>query len=842
MSRTVQLAFAVVCILFAASQALAAGTFELTLARDGRPASSIVVAENSTRAAHLAAFELQHHVELITGARLPIVGTRAEPKGARILVGGSDVTRQLGFDNEDFEHQEYLMKFLPDTLILMGRDEQDRGNVKYDYMNDRWAASTWPGIYDEQGTMYAVYDFLEKHCGVRWINPSEVGTITPQSPDLTVRGSELRRRPFMLYRGGRAAGMFSRYQEGGGLWARGTEEAETYADAAYAKIRRKYPEDEGLYRSAVSARNQLFQHRMKAGGDKRLCNHSFYHYYERFLYKDHENFEEYHPEYFAKGYDGKPPQMCYSSQAVVDQVVTDARNYFDHGGHQKRMAMIGTPGYTWGEDYYAVAPMDAGSFCRGDECSEQYELDRDRSGHHSTYWFRFVNRVARELKKTHPDKFISTLAYGSYEGLPRDVELEDNVAVHFCVSHNRNPGTAPKQLEAQMDRLRRWREAELEVPMYLWLYHTFPTEIARNGGFKCFPGFFAHELGRQFKTFHELDVEGIFHCGFNGEVENYVSYKLMDDPTLEVDTLLDDYFSAYGDAAGAMRAFYELGESRYTAPSLIPEGDRPLNGHQNVRIAWKYQGNSEAMKKLGALMKEAREKADGKAAKLVELWEKAVWTYMREGRARYVERSQAPIPSLTAPRVPAAQGDPDQVAWETAVDVGDKWYQRGGDKPSKRTFRGRMAHDGEYFYLQLVEENVTKDQLHVSPVVHPYDTWEPVFALQRAQPFRQYSSGPTGKSKALSHGEVNWRQNVEMPETGFRVSSDTSGNRWVTRMSWPLETILNRPVEPGDTIYMNILRVSNPDLSGEPLLGIDSWVSHCTVKEVDRLGEIKLEQ
>ncbi|MDD5704372.1 MAG: hypothetical protein PHR35_00485, partial [Kiritimatiellae bacterium] len=61
------------------------------------------------------------------------------------------------------------------------------------------------------------------------------------------------------------------------------------------------------------------------------------------------------------------------------------------------------------------------------------------------------------------------------------------------------------------------------------------------------------------------------------------------------------------------------------------------------------------------------------------------------------------------------------------------------------------------------------------------------------------------------------------------------------RLSWPLTTLVDQPVKPGDTIYMNILRTSNPTLACEGPFGIDTWVSYCTVKEVDRLGEVKLE-
>jgi len=378
--------------------------------------------------------------------------------------------------------------------------------------------------------------------------------------------------------------------------------------------------------------------------------------------------------------------------------------------------------------------------------------------------------------------------------------------------------------------------------MYLWLYNTFPKEIADNGRFYCFPGFFAKEAARQIVAFHKLGVQGIFHCGFNGEVENYVTYKLMDDPTLDVERLLDTYFSAYGAAAGTLRAWYDLAESRFMDPNLMPKGPdgKPYSGHQTVGIAWGHLGNAETMAKLESLLAAARKQASGPAARRLALWELGTWDYMRAGRATYVERMKAPIPSVTAPRVPAAQGDPAKADWARAGDVGDKWYLRGGREPSKRVFRGRVCHDGEYFYLELVEENVAKEQLHVSSGVFCYDCWEPLFARQRAQPFRQYAVGPTAMTRALSHGEVNWRQNVEMPETGFRAVTDTSGNRWVSRLSWPLATLVDQPVKPGDTVYMNILRTSNRTLSGDGSVGIDTWVSYCTVREVDRLGEVRL--
>ncbi|MDD5706569.1 MAG: hypothetical protein PHR35_11635, partial [Kiritimatiellae bacterium] len=85
-----------------------AAPLDLTLVKDGAPAAAIVLAAQPTRAAQLAAFELQHHVRLITRATLPIVSEDATVPGVRILVGESGATRALGLANDGFGPQEYL--------------------------------------------------------------------------------------------------------------------------------------------------------------------------------------------------------------------------------------------------------------------------------------------------------------------------------------------------------------------------------------------------------------------------------------------------------------------------------------------------------------------------------------------------------------------------------------------------------------------------------------------------------------------------------------------------------------------------------------------------------------
>ncbi len=831
----------------AAAGSLAGEQMKLDLVKDGVPSASIVIAKDADKAAKFAALELQSHIRTITGATLPIITDDKPLDGNLLLVGASSAAEKLGFKGGAFKSQEYMIKaVLPSTVILMGKDKNDKGELLYDYMSNPGSAiNTWPSIFDEIGSMYAVYDFLRDCCGVKWLNPTDAGTITPSAETLQVSVSEIRRKPFMDYR--EACGNNSEnLNSGGGNWRAGSDGAEKFNAIAYAKNAEAF-KDKHLNAMARRAQNRLFQYRMKDGGEKSHCNHSLYNYYERFLDKGHKNFEGYHPEYFAQGYEGQPPQLCYSNPGTVEQIVKDARDYFDQGGYTKPMCGIGSPGYQWGERFFAIEPMDNSSFCKCEACAKQYEPSRAaESSQHSTYWFRFINKVAAELKKSHPDKRISTLAYGTREGLPAGLKLEDNVVVHFCISGNRMPYSP--LLKKQEARLREWSEKE-DVPMYLWLYNTFPVEIANNGKFHCFPGFFAHEAKRQFDLFKQLDIRGIFHCGFNGEVENYVTYRLMDNPDLPIEPLLDEYFAQFGPAGKPLRQMYELIERRYCDQANYPKGGggEPFDGHQTVGVAWEHLGNAETMASLQALMEEAEKAASTDIEKKrVQAWKEAVWNYMKAGRESYVERMNAPVPDVKAPRVAEAGGDPGKADWSKASPLGDKWFKRGGDQPSAMKLGGRICHDGNYLYLELVD-NIDPKKLTTSPMIACYDDWEIVLALQKAQPFRQYLVGPSAMTEALSYGELNWRQGVSAKEHGgeksfgLKADSDTSGDKWTLRLAFPLKTMSDRPVKPGDTVYLNIMRVGGPNSCGESPYGIYTWVSHTTVKDVDRLGKVTLE-
>ena len=641
-SRTLKAVWVVVGVLFLAAAPNLVYAAEITLTRAGNPNATIVVAAEPTRAAQLAALELQYHIERITGAVLPIVRDGETEKdrekrveGFRVLVGESEATQTLGLRSEDFEPQEYLIRFLPKTLVLIGRDwldtEENRTEVgrgtSYATLQDArhvvdYTAATrgktavdgnskeiaLPGHFDDQGTCYAVYDFLERFCGVRWYGPTELNIVFPTRSTLTLRGTEIRRAPAMKHREGI-----------GGGWP-------------IVKAQWNEPSQDEL---------KLYWRRLRVGGEKWAGNHSFRSYYDRFLRENPDRpglFEGERPDYFAKGWADGERQFCYTNPALVQQVVRDARDYFDGKGLRGFQTAMG--------EYFAVVPMDNANWCKCDSCQALLAKDEENrrdehfsSGTASHYLFQFVNAVAREVRKTHPDKFISTLAYHVYAFRPEAFELEPNIAVAPCLQVRNYWG--PKIKANDIDFYKAWVEKKGR-PIYLWNYYCFPTEPAVIQGWNCFPGFSARLLAEQIQMYHRDGVRGVFLCGIGEQVDYYMTMKMYDDPSIDPETLLGEFFTLYfGAASVPMESFYSKIEETFTTSENYPEEVRTFDTqfHQNEKIAWRYLGTQARMDELDTLMQQAKGEAETDLEKRrVQLWDNGVLNYMKAGRKRYTSR------------------------------------------------------------------------------------------------------------------------------------------------------------------------------------------------------------
>lgn len=813
---------------------------DLTLTREGQPAATIVIAAQATKSAQFAAYELQWHVQRISGATLPIVGDDVEVPGPHVLVGESAATRALGFKTADFKSREYMVHFLPDALILMGCDQEDRGKVRYQDnwgpQDDPWdknkpenapAYQTFPKLSDERGSMFAVYDFLERCCDVRWYRPGELGLVLPRRPTLSVKPVEIRRTPWLrtIELG---MGLETRlYDDSLGLWGADPGLNERYDAIAWADVREA---SRGAYeeRKLIESRRRagyLYLHRLRTGGEAFACNHAFYGYYNRFWEQSKDPnaaklWEGHHPEYFAQGYTGQPPQMCYTNPGFINQVIQDARDYFDGKGLK--------PGAVAAGDVFGIGPMDNRSWCKCERCQARLDMEelannkQFNNGVASNYLFEFANIVARGVAETHPGKQVALMAYAAY-AKPPSFPLEPNVAVMLCL-HGRN--VYAKSLQAHDDAyLKAW--GELKVPLRLWLYYCFPQYATKGGGdqgWYCFPGFFAHAAAQKIQLYRQAGVQGIFTEGIAQDVDEYVILRMFDDPSRDVDQLLNEYFTRYyGAAAAPMREMHALIEETYSNPAHYPEG---FEGHQTEAVAWGSLGTPERMEKLAGLMAQAHAAAQTDLEKKrVQLFDLSIWQYMRLGRRHYegmLAQKAAPLKLTSSVYVqktaaPVPNGDPAQVDWSQAL-VLDDWHGLWAE-PTPRKFIARMTYDDTNFYLQLEDpvdpgglacQRSTKTSLWVGAYHRGFtgDYWRLFFARERVTgrwPSRTANEGmlipPTGDAEVFGR-------------RGVKVVSDTSAaDRWVVSVAIPLKVVLTGGLQEGDSFYFNAVRQTSEEIS-----------------------------
>jgi hypothetical protein len=279
--------------------------------------------------------------------------------------------------------------------------------------------------------------------------------------------------------------------------------------------------------------------------------------------------------------------------------------------------------------------MDNRAYCKGEDCRATFNREERNSrffsnGLHSDYQFGFYNRVARAIKGSHPDKFLSTLAYSSYARYPENVEVEDNIAVQLCL-HMRNVYDVAQQ-KNDTRIMESWtRDPDRRV--YLWLYYTFPRERGHRADppWHVFPGYFAHTIGRRFKQYRAAGIRGAFFNGFGQEVEALVTFRMLRDPSEKVDDILNEYFSRYyGAAAEPMKDLYLLIEKIYCNPGNYTPNERGRIGHQTERMALTRLYTPQNLAAMEKLMEKARARAQSLVEKKrLELFDLSTFSYMR---------------------------------------------------------------------------------------------------------------------------------------------------------------------------------------------------------------------
>lgn len=523
----------------------ACGWAETFLVEAGQPGAEIIISADPRRTTRLAAAELQTYVERITGARLAIGDEPSADVPIKIYVGQSPHTEKLGITADGLENGAYRIVSGDGWLALIGDDTnftpvepwpRSNADIASGKMQAEWNKITgknWGYMhsqlhkhysgsnsvfgtpeeqifdkegnvnvwtYDERGSFNAVCGFLSD-LGVRWYMPGDVGEVLPELDTIPLPNIDKTVQPDFPMRilNFRAAV----YGRDAMMWGFRLGVRQPYGRQAAHGL-------SGMTHNEYTLTN--------------------------------------HPEWFAL-YGGKRHtqlgerlnQLCYSSEDLFEEAVLFARAQFDH----------------YDLDAVSIMPPDGyTAICQCELCEGKDTPERGNRGALSDYVWDFVNRVAKEVGKTHPDKLISNCAYGIYTEPPLNIDkLEPNVQV--IIVGGRRP-TSPDR-----DDLRRLR-AE-------WVKKTDrPLEIFENYPFTgrgfYLPAYIPRVMGESINETKERSRgEDIWltmdfsdkAIGYNHFLIYFTARMYWGGPEQDAGKLFDEYCQLfYGPAAEEMRAFF----------------------------------------------------------------------------------------------------------------------------------------------------------------------------------------------------------------------------------------------------------------------------------------------
>ncbi len=234
-----------------------------------------------------------------------------------------------------------------------------------------------------------------------------------------------------------------------------------------------------------------------------------------------------HPEYFSM-VKGKrlPTQLCLSNPAVLEITVQNLRKEIARNPSAK---------------YWSVSQNDNRDYCTCDNCKA---LD-EREGSPSGSIVNFVNQVADQF----PDKMISTLAYEYGRHAPKTLKPRDNVNIMLCsIEAYRHKAITEDTASAVFVKdVQDWGKIAKDI--IVWDY-----VIQFNHLVSPFPNM--HVLQPNIQFFAENGVNAMFEQGnreIGGEfaaLRSYLISKLLWDPYLNVDSVMNDFLSGYYGPAG----------------------------------------------------------------------------------------------------------------------------------------------------------------------------------------------------------------------------------------------------------------------------------------------------
>ncbi len=483
----------------------------------------IILPDGASPSEKTAAMELSEHLSKSIGQKIPI-NSPTRPSGIKTIhLGNSEMARKMKISVKKLAPEEYLVRaFDENNLIITGGKPR--------------------------GTLYGVYEFLEREIGVIWLDQET--TYIPEKPDY-VWNSKLMfsGKPAFQWRC---------------LYSYFTDDPEKRITFA-VRSRQNY-----FYHEQYPLMNQWEIFR-PFGAPK--SDHTFYSYTK--------NWPKENDDCRSKDASGKiifatsssgPGQICMSSSKTRKVVLEQLRNFIK-SDREKGLHPV----------FYAVTPNDNPQKCECKNCREMAAKYQSHSG----VLLDFLNELADGIAKDYPDVYVLASAYMFTLEPPVGIQVRPNVIIQIAQLGDEWGGASRDSMrplshpnnKSSLDIWKRWSSvARCFAYDYLVLYmgrerSPFINLEAISENLRLYhsmkvPSFFAEAEQIHITTFHPLRL--------------YIAYRFMNHPDSDLNQEVEKFMSAYyRKAAPYMLEYYHFLVTQNSMFSKSP-GAIPLNKRSDL--------------------------------------------------------------------------------------------------------------------------------------------------------------------------------------------------------------------------------------------------------------------
>jgi hypothetical protein len=455
----------------------------VVVVRDGVPTARVVVAKTASEQVKNAAGTLIQYVLEASGARLELIqddAVSADRAGPLIHVGPNR---------------------LPVTQNLLSAGWDDDGFVQF--VQGRDIVIAGPSDY---GTEFGVYDFLERHVGVRWLLPGDDGTDVPSRKTIALPEGRFQDQPAFFSR------LFSGLQGA--------------AQTRWARFQRMH--------GRVS------------------FHHNLLHLFPPSRYAAS------HPEFFPvlQGSSRYVPkddsdngwQPCFTAPGIVDEAVRNITKYFRDRP---------------GESSYSLGMNDSGSFCRCAGCLARISREKNYLGwvDYSDLYYDWCHRVIAGVLKEHPGKWFGCLAYFNVATPPTKGPVHPRLVPY--ITYDRMKWIDAELRASGESATKQWQQS---VPAFAWYDYIYGTPYCLpRVYFHHAADYLRFAAGHGVKA-HYAEI----YPNFGEGPKPYLHLRLWWNPRQDVDQLLGEWYQRCvgPEAAPHLAQYYAIWERFWTKDIL----------------------------------------------------------------------------------------------------------------------------------------------------------------------------------------------------------------------------------------------------------------------------------